>query len=41
MSEEERDTLEEFYQWAKSKGHYSATEAVERYRRIPKEKDDE
>ena len=30
-------TLEEFYQWAKEKGHYQSVSAVERFRRIEDE----
>lgn len=35
------ESLEEFYQWAKGIGHYSATEAVERYRNMLKDVEDE
>jgi len=31
------DSLEEFYQWAKKIGHYHATDAVERYRKMKDE----
>lgn len=33
-------TLESFYAWAKGIGHYHATEAVERYRKVIKEMED-
>ncbi len=42
MGEKEHteESLEEFYQWAKRIGHYHATEAVERYRKVIKETKD-
>lgn len=32
-------SLEGFYQWTVQLGHYSATEAVERYRKMMREKE--
>lgn len=44
MSDEkntERTELDDFYEWAKKIGHYHATEAVMRYRKMIKGDEDE
>jgi hypothetical protein len=38
--EQDKPTLQEFYEWAKRLGHYQAYEAVERFLK-KKESDDE